>query len=77
MTVLLASSEARPNSFGQSTAEQMLEIYQGSSQAGGQSMVDDSNAPLVISSLASTVESLIRGLHGSETVQRWKVPLSS
>ena len=73
MTALSASSETRPGSFGQFTAEQMLEIYQGSNQAGLQIMVDDSCASLVVTSLASTVECLIKGLHSSEAMQRWKV----
>ena len=74
MAALSASSEARPSSFGQSTAEQMLEIYRGSSLAGGQRSPSDGSEALV-SSLASTIESLVKGLHSSGATERCKVIL--
>lgn len=70
LAALSASLEIKPSSFGRATCEKILEIYQGALVG---STHTPANAAPVISSLASTIESLLRSLHESGAEKEWQV----
>ena len=61
-----AASHTRPGKFDVVTAEQMLQLYQSASSEDALQHTDQGTIVILIRSLASTIEALIKSLHSAD-----------